>query len=407
MHKEIRAFVVSCAACQAAKAKSRLPGGFSEPLQVPSMPGAHWILDFIDLPESANGFSKLLVFSDQLSKLVVLVPMKQTTATDVAAAFLEHVFCWFGAPQSLVSDNGPPFSSAVFHEIFRMLGSTVRHSSPHTPQSHGGIERQNRIYNDIVKVLNFNQFPQMAARWDEHVKMIQFFLNYSLVGRHGMSPLYFFFGRHPRIPATITLPDEAIDARSLEFVQSFQTRVQEAVDVARLGQLKLIAALDQGRDFNNTLAVGDFAYLSAEVTPTPGDKHFRCKWDGPFPVLAVTASTATLELPEHWQVASNTFHVDKLKKHIPRDGTPPPPPRPRRFCNRPAHALGTISRISHHGRSGRRQPDGRRQILRYFVHWKGLPPAYGEWLTEAQLQAFPDAQAHIHTYLRTCNVQDP
>ena len=177
-----------------------------------------------------------------------------------------------------------------------MLGSTVRHSSPHTLQSHGAIERQNRIYNDIVKVLNFDQFPQMAARWDEHVKMIQFFLNYSLVGRHGMSPLYFFFGHHPRIPATITLPDEAIDARSLEFVQSFQTRVQEAVDVARLGQLKL----DQGRDLNNALAVGDFAYLSAEVTPTPGDKHFRCKWDGPFPVLAVTASTATLELPA-WQ----------------------------------------------------------------------------------------------------------
>ena len=86
-----------------------------------------------------------------------------------------------------------------------------------------------------------------------------------------------------------------------------------AVDVARLGQLKLIAALDQGRDFNNALAVGDFAYLLAEVIPTPGDKRFRCKWDGPFPALAVTASTATLELPEHWQVASNTFHVDKLK----------------------------------------------------------------------------------------------
>ena len=154
-----------------------------------------------------------------------------------------------------------------------------------------------------------------------------------------MSPLFFFFGRHPRIPTTFTLPDKAIDARSLEFVQSFQTRVQEAVDVARLGQLKLIAALDQGRDFNSALSVRDFAYLSAEVTPTPGDKHFRCRWDGPFPVLAVTASTATLELPEHWQVASNTFHVDKLKKYIPRAGIPPPPPRPRRFCNRPAHAL--------------------------------------------------------------------
>ena len=114
-----------------------------------------------------------------------------------------------------------------------MLVSTFCHSSPHTPQSHGNIERQNQIYNDIVKVLNFDQFQQMAARWDEHVKMIQFFLNYSLVGHHGMLQLFFFFGCHPHIPATIMLPDEAIDACSLEFVQSFQTSVQEAVDVAQ------------------------------------------------------------------------------------------------------------------------------------------------------------------------------
>ena len=83
--------------------------------------------------------------------------------------------------------------------------------------------------------------------------------------------------------------------------------------------------LDQGSDFNNTLSVGDFAYLSAEVTPSQGDKHFCCKWDGQFPVLAVTALTATLELLEHWQVESKTFHVDKLKKYNPRAGNPPPP----------------------------------------------------------------------------------
>ena len=407
MHRDIRAFVVSCQACQAAKAKTRLPGGFSEPLPVPATPGSHWILDFIDLPESANGFSKMLVFSDQLSKLVVLVPMKSTSATDVAKAFVDHVFSWFGAPQSLVADNGPPFASAVFHEIFRMLGSTVRHSSPHTPQSHGGIERQNRIYNDLVKVLNYSQFPDMLAKWDEHAKLLQFFLNSAVVGRHGMSPLFFFFGRQPRIPATITLPDDALDARSLEFVQSFQSRVQEAIDAARLGQLRMIAAMDKGRDFHNSLAVGDFAYLSSEITPTPGEKHFKCKWDGPFPVKAVSASTATLELPEHWQLSSNTFHLDTIKKYIPRDGAPLPPQRPRRFCNRSPPSLGTIARISHHGRTGRVQADGRRQILRYFVHWEGLPPAYGEWLTEAQLQVFPNAQTHIQNYLRQFNVTNP
>ena len=86
-------------------------------------------------------------------------------------------------------------------------------------------------------------------------------------------------------------PDEKI---SLEFVQSFQTRVQVegAIDVARLEQLKITAAW-------TALTVDDFAYLSSEVSPTPGDKHFRCKRDRPFrpfTVSAVSASTATLRL---------------------------------------------------------------------------------------------------------------
>ena len=65
----------------------------------------------------------------------------------------------------------------------------------------------------------------------------------------------------------------------LKLVQSFpsQTRVQAAVDVACLCQLKLIVSLDQVRYFTNALAVSDFAYLLSEVTPIPGDKHFQCK----------------------------------------------------------------------------------------------------------------------------------
>ena len=101
----------------------------------------------------------------------------------------------------------------------------------------------------------------------------------------------------------MTLPDEAINARLLEFVQSFQTRVQAAVDVARLCQLKLIVLLHQVHYFSNALAVSDLAYLSSEVTPwpTPGDwTSISNVRDGSFSVLAVSASTATLELPKHW-----------------------------------------------------------------------------------------------------------
>ena len=222
-----------------------------------------------------------------------------------------------------------------------------------------------------------------------------------------MSPIFFWTGRQPRLPAAVSLPDSSLDPKSSEFVTSFQNRIQNALDVGRLSQIKLIKKMDTRRNSRQRLVVGDWAYLDAEHTPIPGDNHFRVKWAGPFPVKAVTPSTATLDLPEHWQLASNQFHVDKLKKFIPREGDSAPPPKPRCFRNRPIADLGEIIRISRHQRVGRKLADGRRSRLQYFVHWKGLPIAYGEWLDEATILQLPNAEHHIQAYLRVVNVADP
>ena len=406
MSQEVRTYAASCDACQAAKGSNRLPGGYAEPHALPAEPGAHWTLDFLELPKSANGYTCLLTMTDRVSKLIVLVPMRNTTALDVAEAFVQNVFCWFGAPLSLCSDRGPPFHSAVMHEIFSMLGSTLKFSTPHTPHSHGEIERQHRIINELQRILYQGQFPTILAKWDEYAKIIQFMLNAAVVERHGMSPLYFFFGRQPRLPASPDHSPEALDPASLEFVLSFQTRLQEALDVGRVAQSHLIEKLDRHRDPHHTLSVGDWAYVDAEIAPIPGNSHFRVKYAGPFLVKAVTTSTATLEIPEHWQLSTNTFNVDKLKKYIAREGAPLPP-CPRRFAKRVARDQVAVSRVSHHRRVGRISADGRRKDLQFYVHWQGLPSAYGEWLSEAALRNLPSAVAHIHTYLRDSGIADP
>jgi hypothetical protein len=241
-------------------------------------PGAHWTIDFMELQESANGFTRLLVFTDRVSKVAVLAPVRTATAVEVAEVFVQQVFCWFGMPQSFFSDKGPEFRSAVFHEICRMLGTTVKHSTSNTPHSHGDVERQNHIVNDVLRTMSQDQFPDLLAQWDEHVKLIQFTLNSAVVHRHGMSPLFFFFGRHPRIPLTADLPSSAVDPQSLEFVLSFQTRLRQALGVGREGQVQMVEAMDKLRDPTLQYKVGEWAWLAWSETPVPGEKHFQCKW---------------------------------------------------------------------------------------------------------------------------------
>jgi hypothetical protein len=107
-------------------------------------------------------------------------------------------------------------------------------------------------------------------------------LNTAVVERHGMSPLFFFFGRQPRLPASPANSPEALDPAALEFVLSFKTRLQEALDVGRLAQSHLIEKMDKRRDPGHALVVGDWAYVDAEITPIPGNPHFRVKYAGPF-----------------------------------------------------------------------------------------------------------------------------
>lgn len=410
MSRFIAQFVSSCTACQAAKGSNRLPAGFVEPHILPEEPACEWSVDFLDLPRSADGHNSVLVWTERLSKLVVLVPMSNqansVTASEVASAFIDHVFCWFGLPTTILSDRGPQFRAAVWHQIWELLGTTVKHSTPHTPHSHGDVERQNRIINEMLRTMLHSQFPDILPRWNEYIKLIQFAMNNALVTRTGMTPLFFFFGRHPRVPASLHLPQTSLDPRSLEFVVSFQNRVQQALDKGKEGQVQLIRDMAPRRDPAVQFRVGEQAWLRADECPIPGNKHFKFPWTGPFTIVAVTPSTATLDLPEHWRLLSSTFHFDKLRPFRPRPDSvgaalPPPPPA----LIQDGQAWYEVERIVKHAWRGRRQRDGQRQ-LHYLVKFKDYSDAYNVW-RRADLLAAQGCTPHITRYHQLFNLPLP
>ncbi len=105
-----------------------------------------------------------------------------------------------------------------------------------------------------------------------------------------MTPFFFFFGRHPRVPASLNVPQTSLDQRSLEFAMAFQNRVQQALDRGREGQVQLIRDMAPRRDQAVHFQVGGQAWLRADEYPISGDKHFKLPWARPFTIVAVTPS---------------------------------------------------------------------------------------------------------------------
>jgi transposase InsO family protein len=100
-------------------------------------------MDFIEeLPES-NGCTTLLVVTDQLSKDVILIPLKDTTAETVAHNFLCYVVAYYWLPDAIVSDRSTQFTSHFWAILTKMMRITRRLSTAWHPQTDGSTERMN------------------------------------------------------------------------------------------------------------------------------------------------------------------------------------------------------------------------------------------------------------------------
>lgn len=115
------------------------------PWPLPSRPYERVHLDFFYVAQK-----NFLLVVDAFSKWVEIVPMNSTTASQVIMA-LRKIFSMFGDPDTLVSDNGPPFGSTEFKEFCVDAGIRLLHSPPYHPQSNGIAERWVQTVKQSIK----------------------------------------------------------------------------------------------------------------------------------------------------------------------------------------------------------------------------------------------------------------
>jgi hypothetical protein len=207
------------------------------------------------------------------------------------------------------------------------------------------------------------------------------------------------------------MPQTSLDHTSLEFVLAFQNRVQQALDRGREGQIQFIRDMSPRRDATVQFQVGQKAWLKVDECSIHGNKHFKIPWTGQFPILAVTPSTATLDIPEHWRLLSNTFHFDKLlparqrpAEVAPPDVSPPAPP----VLIQDGQSWYEVDEVVKHAWRGRRQQERQLQ-LHYLVRFKGSSDAYDVWRPATLLIAHGagGCSPHIARYHHLFNIPLP
>ena len=161
-----------------------------------------------------------LLVIDAHSKWLEAVPMTTTTSTQTIAA-LKNIFATHGLPVSLVTDNGPQFTSEEFETYMKFCGIKHVKSPPYHPQSNGEAERVVRTFKNCIK-------KTFVHTKDLHSCVANFLLGYrtSQHSTTGSSPAELLMGRKLK-----TRHSESDDLRPIHYRDQQPTVSTEPVIV--------------------------------------------------------------------------------------------------------------------------------------------------------------------------------
>ena len=108
---------------------------------------------------------------------------------------------WHGAPQELVSDRDPRFTSVFWTEVCKLLQIKRSMSTAYHPQSDGQTERMNRVLEDMLR----HYFSPTQTDWDKHLPMIEFAINNAYQESVKTTPFMLNYGQHPHTPTSVSL----------------------------------------------------------------------------------------------------------------------------------------------------------------------------------------------------------
>lgn len=386
MRPEVRDHVASCGICQGVVARRHRPYGSLESLPIPRRPWVEISMDFITgLPVSHyNGrdVDSILVIVDRFTKYSIFLPVMTTiNAADLAELFHKEIELRFGAPEGIISDRGPIFTSQFWADLCYLSKIKRRLSTAFHPQTDGQTERINQTIEHYLRCfIGDNQ-----VIWPQLLPQAQYACNNAVSSTTGQSPHYALMGYEPQF--RLSLEAE----RQQEEAPNASARIQKLHQVRE--QLKdnwRKATETQAKYYNKrhvplTLRRGDLVGLATKnLRVKEGKRKLIPRYIGPLRILETIGKQAyRLALPEKYSRLHNVFHISLLEPW-------------NRRSNERKDTLPMPDLADEDDEYEVEEVKDQKQTREgdyYLVKWKGWPSEYNQWLPAEDMENAPQAIA--------------
>ena len=320
MDADVKLLLKTCAACQLTKTGNAV----ARSLKTFTVDTGPWQTIHVDITMLYHGLaedaiSSAVIVVDRFSRFTVLIPCTHALSAESMFALLDaHLFAYYGLPQRIISDNGPPFSSTYWDTVLEHLGTRRGKTTVYRPETNGLVERMNRTVKDMLRTVSADLKLKGPEDIRKALPWVMWAINATENRTIGMSPYEALTLGPPYIPQGFTDTPPSSGAA--------EDRIQHAARIWRHVQTHLLqhnARVEAQQGHN-------------EWIPSAGDPvlvHRRRKggtlnvdeadYAGPYPVIAALGNQILLGQTPN-AAGEAQVHVSRLKPaHLrPQDAQP-------------------------------------------------------------------------------------
>ncbi|UYV65013.1 hypothetical protein LAZ67_3002817 [Cordylochernes scorpioides] len=290
MNKDIRKWAQACVNCQKCKVSIHTKSEIGKYQEVDERFSVIHI-DLIGALPPSNGNIYCLTCIDRYTSWMEVVPLPDMKSETVARAFYENWIVRFGAPHTVISDQGKQFTSQLFKDLTTLCGIKLRHSTAYHPQCNGKIERLHRTIKTAIRAHN-------SIKWTETLPTVLLGLRAAINKDNNHSLSQMVYGKTIRLPGEF-FDDSKHHLHAEEFVQQLQK------------QMELLKPLNEKHHSKTKVFVHkDLKTCSHVFIRTDRvKKPLEPPYEGPFPVLERTDKYFTLKV----KGKNVTTTIDRLR----------------------------------------------------------------------------------------------
>jgi hypothetical protein len=300
--RDCKQHVKTCLVCQRQKDK---PESKALPKDTSGrFPMDRIAMDFFGpLRDTLKGNCYILVVQDTYTKYVELYPLARTDAPTVAECLLNNFITRHGVPKEVLSDNGPPFSSAWLQTLWSQLGANTIFSPAYHASSNGQVERMMRTLRTMVA-----SYCDDKQDWDKWIRHLRWAYNTARHETTKETPHFLLFGRDPFYPLVWAGEEEKSTSELKNHL------IQQMREAAEKVMAYVPASAPQAQ-----FKVGDAVLLKTPFAHKPDtavSRKLQPRWSQPFRVTE-ELSSSRFNVANSDSVIKNV-HADHMKHFFDR-----------------------------------------------------------------------------------------